>query len=118
MRRLVLCAYLVTLLAALGVAQPHPGGIMVGGGYPDTNLNYLNGIYLAGKDGSFATIVDTYFTSRPFWADVTPSRSRRTGPRDDSIAWGCCSTCAVLRSTRVSRRKRSLPTARSCCVTG
>jgi len=91
MRRCVLILCFGLALAAAGVAQPHPGGVMMGTGYPENNLSYLNGLFVAGKDGTFTTLVDTYTATRPDWfLDV------QMGIDNESVVFGCKGSSSSL----------------------
>lgn len=66
----ILTALCLVAAATLGAAQPHPGGVMMGAGYPrPTDHNFLQGHYLVDKQsGKLATLVDTVGgKNRPFY---------------------------------------------------
>jgi hypothetical protein len=60
MRTLVFVTAIASLLLPVSQAQPHPGGVLLGGGnYSGSPTSYLNGMFLVGRTGQLTTFVDT-----------------------------------------------------------
>ena len=65
MRILVPAVLIAALLASLAPAQAHPGGVLIGAGYPTNSNSYLNGLFMVSKTGKMTTFIDTYTATRP-----------------------------------------------------
>lgn len=61
-------------------AQPHTGGVLMGGGFPSNSTSYLNGVFRAMPNGQLTTLVDTFvFPTRPYYMDfVTMDNDNRS----------------------------------------
>lgn len=77
MDRCFLAAMLIACLSAPHFAQPHPGGILMGGGFPNGGSSYLPGTYTADKTSGALSVVWNLatpgsMTYRPYyWNDTT-----------------------------------------------
>lgn len=74
MRRKIMMIGGAMLLGAstFGLAQPHAGGVLIGGGYPSNSTSYLNGLYSVDRaTGKMTTVVDTFTARRPYYFNQT-----------------------------------------------
>ncbi len=85
LRAAALACATVLSSALIAPAQPHTGGVLMGGGYPSNSTSYLNGIFRAMPNGQLTTLVDTFvFPTRPYYMDfVTMDNDNK------SIVFGC-----------------------------
>jgi hypothetical protein len=76
---------IVVTAAATVSAQPHPGGVLVGGGYPIPAAYTMNGLFRVDRfTGTLTTIVDTTNPPRPNWI-----LHGQPGMDNSSLVFGC-----------------------------